>query len=230
MMRRTSMLAFGLVLALAACNRQVPDLDTRTFQLRGLSSHDAEEIIAPYVYGDREGAPGMISTNNSTQTITVRETADNLAKIARVLDEYDKGPVSSSVRLRFQVLQADGAEEVDPAIQDVEEQLRSLFRYEGYALQTEGSIAAHVGARYSQFLGQSTDGSAGFSVSGTIYDARETGDGTRYTMQVEFGLPGLNLLSTAIDIVDGQAMVLGTADPMKPGGALILVVRADAQS
>ncbi|MEJ2186360.1 MAG: hypothetical protein P8Z36_10525 [Gemmatimonadota bacterium] len=205
-------LAVATTLAAAACSR-APKLDTRTFQLEYLSAHDAQSIIAPYVYADRQVAPGMISS--ATHTISVRETPDNLDKIARVLKENDKAP--QTVRLTFQVIRADGQQKVDPAIADVEQELKRLFRYDGYALVGQASLEARSYADYNQtvFAGQHY---GPVPISGYVGSIRKN----QVDMQISMG----HLLETQITVGDGKAVVLGT--PIMDG-AIILVVRADLQ-
>ena len=111
-------------LALTACNRG-PTLDVRTFQLQHRSGFEAAELISPYVYTDRETNPGAMSATGNA--ISVRETRDNLDKIARVLEEFDQ-PVPG-LRLRFGLIEADSFQGSDPAIADVVQELRSLFRF-----------------------------------------------------------------------------------------------------
>ena len=101
-MRTLIRLALPLVLLTAACGR-TPQLDTRTFSLQYLSADAVHGLIEPYVYTDRADAPGSLSFTEST--VTVRETADNLDKIARVLAQYDVP--SPWVRLHFQLIEAD---------------------------------------------------------------------------------------------------------------------------
>ena len=101
-MRRNAPLLLSLGAALVAACGGTPILDTRTFQLKYLRASQAQDIVSPYVFADRPNAKGAMSTSNST--ITVRETRDNLDKIARVLAQYDvPRPL---VRLTFHLIQA----------------------------------------------------------------------------------------------------------------------------
>lgn len=59
--------------------------------------------------------------SSTTGAISVRETSDNLDKIARVLAEFDK--VRADVPLHFQLIEADGFTETDPRISAVEVEL-----------------------------------------------------------------------------------------------------------
>jgi hypothetical protein len=211
-------LALATTLAATGCSR-APKLDTRTFHLQYLSSMDAQRIIAPYVYGDREGAPGMISS--AEHTISVRETPDNLDKIARVLKENDKAP--ANVRLTFQIIRADGQRKVDPAISDVEQELKRLFRYDGYALEGQASIEARQGTSFMQTVDIGKGASyRPIRIQGRITNIRQNQDGSSIDMNIEMA----NLLQTQIDVGDGKAVVLGTPEG---NGAIILVVRANVQ-
>ena len=98
-MRRLILCGLIVPLAILACN-QTPDLDIETFNLTHRSGHEATEIIYPYVFQDREGAPGTMSATQDA--ISVRETRDNLEKIGRVLAEFDQP--QEELRLRFQLI------------------------------------------------------------------------------------------------------------------------------
>ena len=140
-----------LVLATGACSG--PQLETQTFELQYLDANTAAGLIEPYIYFDRESAPGMVSTagDMASHLITVRETPDNLEKIARVLSKYDQP--APMVQLHFQVIEANGTTIKDPAIEDVESALRQLFRFEGYRLLAEAVLAGVAGSSMSQNLG-----------------------------------------------------------------------------
>jgi hypothetical protein len=132
--------AVALVL-LTSCGRAGPRLDTRTFALKYLDASAAHNLVLPYVYLDRAGTPGALSVTNGA--LTVRETPDNLERIARMLSQFDRP--RPLVRLTFRLIQADGALTSDPAIADVEATLRKLFRFRGYRLVEEGIFSATEG-------------------------------------------------------------------------------------
>src|SRR5213596_3429084 len=133
---------------LTACSPHGPSLDTRTFALKYLRGPDAVPIVVPYVYTDRPNGKGVFSVSDNA--ITVRETPDNLDKIARVLAEYDRP--RPFVRLTFHLIEADGATSTDPAIRDVEATLRQLFRFRGYRLVGEGVVSATEKGEVTQIL------------------------------------------------------------------------------
>ncbi|HVO33973.1 MAG TPA: hypothetical protein VMT21_00330, partial [Gemmatimonadales bacterium] len=130
----------GLCLA-AACSNASPRLETRTFALHYLTEHEVMSLLMPYVDETRPGAKGEMTVGSGT--VSVRETADNLDRIARALAQYDKP--QPSVRLHFQVIRADGAAQSDSSIREVETQLRSLFRFRGYALVADGFVTGSEG-------------------------------------------------------------------------------------
>jgi hypothetical protein len=209
-------------LSSAACD-VAPRLDTRTFELQYLQAYEAEQLIAPYVYTDREGSPGMVSPAQGA--ITVRETADNLDKIARVLAQYDKP--KPTVTLHFQIIEADGAAPSDPSIADVERELRRLFRFEGYKLVAETQVAAIQGTQVRQMVGDEP-GLPSFVIESGVNEVRANSSATTLTLDVNLFAAGAGtILQTSVTVPAGHSVVLGTGQAPGFDGALILVVRAE---
>jgi hypothetical protein len=215
----TALAALGVVLA--ACSRG-PDLDTRTFELRHLAAHEAEAMIDPYVWGDRPDAPGSISATGNT--ITVRETADNLEKIERVLYEFDRP--KPTVRLHFQLIEANGSSTADPAIAEVEAELRKLFRYSGYRLITDAVVGGMEGSNIEQVVGEAPP-EDGWIVTASIGEVRMIGDSGWVTMRVGVRNPMRGAFETRVNAREGQTLVVGNAQLMEGGGTLILTVRPE---
>jgi type II secretory pathway component GspD/PulD (secretin) len=222
-MRISTWLALAGVAALAACGG--PRLDTRTFQLKNLRGDEAMRLLGPYVFRDRKEAPGAMSETGSA--ITVRETPDNLDKIARVLAQFDQP--KPSVRLTFQIIQADGAATTDPAISEVEGSLRKLFRFKGYRLLAEAVVGGMEGSGVTQVV----SGPGGpYAIDVGILSARGSGDSgsvriqTTLRAQMQYAGPVLN---TAVTLRPGQTAVLGNAQvsPKAGTGTLILTVRPE---
>ena len=205
----------------AACGGSTPRLETRTFALHYLSSDEAQKIVQPYVYYDRPGAQG---TATATQgAVTVRETADNLDRIARVLAQFDRP--QPSVRLTFKVIRADGAARADSSIRDVEAALRSLFRFQGYALVAEGVVTATSSAHSQQTLA----GSGGpYMLEAALDRVSGAGDSTVVGLGVRLVIPRQNAsFETHVGIPVGKTAVLGTVEGGGPNAALILTVRPE---
>lgn len=207
------------LVALAACGG--PRLDTRTFQLKYVNGGSAENLIRPYVFGDRPKAPGQVSFTDDA--ITVRETPDNLEKIGRVLADYDKP--SLTVRLHFQVIQADGAARSDPAIAEVEVALRKLFRFRGYRLVGEAMIG---GAEYSE-ASQEVAGAGGpYGIDAKIGEVRGSADSGTVRLETTLWIRRTERpLHTSVTLRAGQTAVLGNARLNPEGGTVILVVRPE---
>lgn len=219
------MLALGIAavatLSAAACDAG-PTLDTRTFELQYLRGGEAEQLIAPYVFTDREGAPGMMSPSQGA--LTVRETADNLDKIGRVLAQYDRQ--KPTVMLTFQIIQANGAGASDPAIAEVEQELRRLFRFKGYELVAETHVAAIQGTAIRQLVGG--DGEPRFLIHSGVNEVRAGTEATTLTLDVGLDAAGAGtILETSVTIPAGHSVVLGTGQAPALDGAVILVVRAE---
>jgi hypothetical protein len=191
-------------------------LETRTFQLNHLSPGEASAIIEPYVFTDRAGAPGRL--NSAATSITVRETRDNLDRIARVLAEYDRP--TPGLRLTFRLIEANGAAASDPAIADVEATLRTLFRFRGYRLVGEAVTAAAERQEITQWLGSPTER---HELNVTVHDLRGAGDSATLRLDVRL----IDGLRTGLTIPVGKTAVVGSAQPRTGKGTLILTVRSD---
>ena len=218
-MRRISMMALAVLAATAAgCGNG--ELDTRTFRLEYIRAGEARQLILPYVYTDREGAPGALEV--SGPGITVRETPDNLAKIERMLEQFDvPQPLTM---LHFQIIRANGAAAADPEIAEVERELRRLFRFDGYELLAETQMAANEGALIRQMV---SGGGQEFLIEGGVIEVRPGRETATVTLEVRLSTDGAGeALRTQVTAPLGHAVVLGTVQT-RSSGALILVVRAE---
>jgi len=213
-MKQTLTALMATATLLAACQQQ-PKLETRTFPLQNLEAYEAEALIDPYVYGDREGAPGTLS--QSSRAITVRETRDNLDQIARVLAEYDVP--RPDVRLHFQLIEADGFTGRDERITAVEDELRRIFQFAGYRLAGEAFVAVTDGSEVEQDLGSD------HMVRTRVFFA---GPGTIRLDGVHlWAHEGGDRLTTTVNIRPGQTLVLGSASRAGEDVTLLLTVRAE---
>jgi hypothetical protein len=216
-MRSSSMAA--LALGLAACAGRAR-LETRTFELRHLEAGRAGDLLAQYVYTDRAGAPGGLRLAGNL--VTVRETADNLDRIARVLEQYDRP--SPPVQLRFQVIQADGYAGTDSSIADVEAALRQLFRFRGYRSVAQAAVGGLEGSRVSQKVG----GEGGpYHIEANIMELRGSGDSVTVRLWVRFIIEASGSLETAVNVRAGQTVILGNAAAPANRGTVILTVRPE---
>ena len=220
-MKAYSALPLVVLCLAAACSPSPARLETRTFALHYLREGEVGQLLVPYVVQDRPGAKGSMSVG--TNTVTVRETADNLERIARVLAQYDRP--QPSVRLHFQVIRADGAARGDSSIREVEMQLRSLFRFHGYALVADGFVTGSEGTTTRQSLG----GSGGpYGLTARINGISGTGDSAIVHLVVELRFPGPGgSFETSVGIPAGKTAVLGNVTGSTSSSALILTVRPD---
>lgn len=193
-------------------------LDTRTFALAHLQGDEARRLIDPYIYGDRPDARGSVSFTDDA--ITVRETPDNLDRIARVLEQFDKP--APDLRLRFQLIEADGFTEHDPRIAAVEEQLRSVFQFGGYRLVGEALVSASDRSQVMQTM-QGANGDA--RIEGIVY--RVGADRLRLE-DVSLSLSGRGeVLRTTVNVRPGQTLILGSSPRPGATSTLLLTVKAE---
>lgn len=218
-MRTSTWLVLAGMLAAVACGG--PRLDTRTFELKYLRGDEARDIIRPYVFDDRPKAPGQIS--HQGPIITIRETPDNLDKIARVLAQYDRP--APSVRLHFQVIQADGATRSDPAIAQLEDALRKLFRFRGYRLVGEALMS---GTEYSESAQEIAGDGGPYTIVARIGDVTGTADSGIVRLETFLRIPKIGqALQATVSLRAGQTAVLGNARLNPEGGTVILAVRPE---
>jgi len=209
-------------LCLAAACGGTPRLETRTFALHYLGQGEVDQLLHPYVDFERPGAKGAMTSTGST--VTVRETPDNLDRIARVLAQYDRP--QPFVQLHFKLIQADGAARADSSIRDVETALRSLFRFRGYALVAEGFVTASQNSGSEQTLA----GSGGpYALRAVIQRLSGTGDSAVVVLSVELHFPRQPWQSfqTTVGVPVGKTAVLGNVTGSTSSSALILTVRPD---
>ena len=205
---------------LTACSPHGPSLDTRTFALKYLRGPDAVPIVVPYVYTDRPNGKGVFSVSDNA--ITVRETPDNLDKIARVLAEYDRP--RSFVRRTFHLIEADGATSTDPAIRDVEATLRRLFRFQGYRLVAEGVVSATEKGEVTQALATTPNP---YVLSASVQRLAGSADSPTVELNVRLDAMRGGNFRTTVTIPVGKTAVLGNVQALPHGRTLILTVRPE---
>lgn len=213
----------ALVAVVARGWSRAPELDVRTFNLEHRSGYEAAELVDPYIYRDREGAPGAMSV--LPNALSLRETPDNLDKIARVLSEFDQ-PVPP-VRLRFQLIEADSFQDPDPAIAEVVHELQSLFRFEGYRLLGEALVTLATGSEYEQrfqqrFLG--TDELFTVEAAAQLFGP----GGVRLSPVMLRRQFNDQLLETSVTVTKGQTVVIGGGKALEGGRSFILTVKAES--
>jgi len=207
--------------AITACKRGAPGLEVRTFSLEHLDEHEAAALIDPYVYHGREGAEGAVSQIDGA--LTVRETPDNLRRIADVLAEFDQP--RPDTRLYFQLIEADGFTERDPRIAAVEDELRGLFQFRGYRLAGEAFVSASNGSNISQGM---RVGDINYSIRGTV---REHATGSIRLEDISlWSQEDQVALETTVTVVPGQTLVLGSSPRGGSSATLFLTVRAGEDS
>lgn len=208
-------------LPLACGGDRVPALETRTFEVYHLENYVAESLVEPYVYRDREGAPGMVSVVDGK--VTVRETPDNLQRIQEVLLEYDRP--KPLVRLTFQVIEANGSAEVDTRIAEVEAALRDLFRFEGYRLIGEVMVHGTEGNEVFQEFDLPDLGPS--AIQAMIRDVRTDSAGGSVQLEMRFNSGSRTVFGTTVRVRAGQTAVLGRTPGSVDDRNIILAVNAE---
>jgi hypothetical protein len=210
-----------MVATLAGCDSNDPE--TRDFRLEYLTPADAMALVRQHLVAEA-GEIRIAMHDDAPRTLSISAPAGHLAQVETLLSTYDvPGP---DVRLRFQLIEADGFTDVDPAIAEVEAALRELFRFGGYRLVSEALMTVSQHSQASQRL-------IGFDDVALYLETNVgriiSGDHSSVELRVRLGESGGEILSTSVVVPDGQTVVLGTARPFEDRGALILVVRPEIQ-
>ena len=204
-----------MVLA-TACDRSGPELEVRTFKIEHVGTEQAAKLVEPYVFRDRPESPGAIATGLGA--ITVRETADNLARIDRLLAEFDVASTAASpLRIEFQLIGANGSAETDPRIADVATELEKLFRFDGYSLVGETFAVVSPGNFFDASFPPLDDQNRGFRIAGSYGDKLDLGLSVHGSSAA--------LLSARLSVPPGRVQVFGSFTSPIDQMTVILVVR-----
>ena len=140
------------------------------------------------------------------------------------------GQAPDNVRLVFQLVEADGFQDRDPEIADVVEELRELFRFEGYRLVSAGLVNATPRGYASTLLTGGEMGTYQVEVNlEPVVEAVEDGPDRVSPDRVRIGVAlnregDGNAMNATVTVRDGQTLVLGSTRT-RAGAALILVMR-----
>jgi hypothetical protein len=237
------------LLSLTGCNHAAmphgdPALETRTFQLQHAQAHEIAQLIEPYVRFDRPVDPGLIRYSEEMSAITVRETADNLDRIAAMITEHDVLPPSVELQVRL-VLASSGAEP-DPRLADVQADLEKVLRFDGYTLIGEAMFRLDHNSHFSQQLatqGEPVQVRVGVDASGApVYrevdlPPAKIDGGIKYNggpepsvslMDFQLEIPGEVHIENSFRVPLGETVVVGGAttnlgDTDEPQGVLVVL-------
>jgi hypothetical protein len=234
MFRKSILVAFlAMGLAPVSSAQDPRDLAIRTFKLRNMRPDDAAKLLSPYV----TSPGGGVFEAGSVGAITVRETFTTLTLIDSLLRTHDKPRAVMS--MRFKLIAALDSSMRDPAIEDIDAELRKLFRFRGYELIGEGTMLSEESTdfmttlstkahrlRNSNEMWQET-----FRIRGWMDGITGTGGDRTIRVQVTLQDAGNDseLLRTGLTLAIGQTVILGSAKPTMTLGraALILVVQPE---
>lgn len=141
--------------------------------------------------------------------------------------------IPESVLLRFQIIHADGFTETDPAIADVSEALRELFRFRGYRLAAESVVRVTAGAEFRQTTADA-DGVEYMIEGNAGMRGDNRSDSVRLSVQLWRTVPGpagssAQMIQTMLTVPVGQTVVVGSARTSPDVPTVILVVRPEAR-
>jgi hypothetical protein len=134
-----------------------------------------------------------------------------------------------NIRLNFHLIEANGFQTVDPVIADVVEELRGLFRFEGYRLLATslltGVLDEHASAVRQRIAVEEMNP---LEIQAVIMRSANA-ETARIEVELSDVYSSYGLMSVSINVRDGQTVVLGSGRPDGARGTLILVMSADME-
>ena len=136
---------------------------------------------------------------------------------------------SDNVRVTFQFIEADGFVENDPAIAPIVDQLRRLFRFEGYRLLTEATTtASRPGPEMPSMVSQSVSPAddTQFGVEMQLWHNAES-EAIRVSLSIRDNAVGVGVMEVTVNARPGQTIVLGSSKYRPDRPTLIVAFRID---
>ena len=158
----------------------------------------------------------------------MRETPDNLDKIARMLDEFDvAAEATASYRLHFQIVAANGGDS-DARVATVEAALREVFRFDGYSLVGEGYVTASAGSFDLTTNAAGGEHAGLYGIDGRIHGDKLALDVRGPRIEFADGRWTNGHINTTLAFRPGQTLVLGSMPT--PDRTVFIVVRIEADA
>lgn len=138
-MKRLFAFAAALCLAgSAGAQQQRAPLETKTIELKHLKPSEAVSLLRPYLIN---GGGTVTSVSEGMPIVTIRDLAENIPRMEKVLAKYDHSP--ATIRLVFQLIEADTGPRLVAAANtqvssDLAATLRSVLRFGNYRLLGQG--------------------------------------------------------------------------------------------
>ena len=223
----------------ASAGAQQARIETKTIELKHLKPAEAVKLLRPYIIN---GGGGVFDVSETIPVITIRDVAENVEKMERVLAKYDRSP--ATVRFVFQLIEADTGPRLisasntkDRVPVDLDSTLRSVLRFPSYRLLAQGIATTGELAEASQQMGEAGDGMV-YKLLTRVGQIRTAGSDGTVNIDVQLWREGLSLsanqaaprdwiISTRLDVPLGNTVVLGTAATRIGGVALILTVKPE---
>jgi hypothetical protein len=139
-----------------------------------------------------------------------------------------------NVRLTFYLIQADGFQNEDPEIKPIVTELRKIFRYRGYRLDSKSVIVAAPPPNEGQtVVRQSVSDPDGGLYQIECFVSAKANSGTAFLAVRLYGMVdattrGETLIDASVNLRDGKTVVLGSARGGS-GRAIILAVTPDIE-
>jgi hypothetical protein len=180
---------------------------------------------------------GTVELRPGGSSLVIRDLPEAIERIVPILEDFDH-PLRS-VRLELKVVRAATGDGVEPAPQQLEEEvsapLRELLRFDRFALLSRGAVTAREGEEVGLRLGGGY--AVRFSLGMVMADERlrlrdfrlERGPGAGVANGADEPEP-VRLVRTHLNLWLGEPMVLGLSRTEASDDALMVIVTAEAEN
>lgn len=160
---------------------------------------------------------------------TVDEVRRTGISVARVMTQRQPAVLAQNIRLTFHLIEANGFQTVDPAIADVVQELRGLFRFEGYRLLGTSLLTGVLDEQASMVRQRiAVEEMNPLELRAAIMRSANA-ETARIEVELSDVYSSYGLMSVSVNVRDGQTVVLGSGRPDGARGTLILVMSADIE-
>jgi hypothetical protein len=214
------------VLLLAAGSVLAGDQELRVFQLHFRPARDATALIEPMLSAD-----GSVMLQPRLNTVTVRDTAEVISRVAQALTSWDVAPVSYRLRVRVLLASTEPQQtgRAGPMISGIGAELARLFHYTAYEEVGTVQVTAADGTTAEMAISERYH--MNFALRAVPQDPDRIQLGQLQLSRRDKGPDNQEilrpLLRATVNLVLRQPSVLGGARSENANQALFLVLWAD---
>ena len=158
-------------------------------------------------------------------TLSVRETEENILKIKKMIEKYDVPfkQIWLELRLIYASNETNGGSKMPDELKTVSEQLKSLFRFNKYELLDDAKVSVEEN---SHCMFRTGKGYCDVKIQNVEFINENGGLIKLKNINLQGRVNNGPILATTVNIPNGDTLIIGTSSADESGKALIAVVTA----